>query len=309
MASRLSPLVVIILDGWGISFVEEGNAIRAAKTPYMNGYARYFPSAALKAASIEVGLPWGEVGNSETGHRNIGAGQVQYQALPMIDKAITDGSFFTNPAFLQAIEHAKKNNSRLHIMGLASSGGVHSHVNHILALIELCRRQNFSQVYIHIFTDGRDTAPQVAQSAINSIQDTIDGLQVGAIATVTGRFYAMDRNNNWERTQAAYNVLTNGPRMAGAPSAKKAIEVAYASGLDDENILPTAITRGGEPVGGIQDNDAVIFTNFRPDRARQITRAFIKPETAGFPIQPLKNLFFCFNDRIRQRPTDSCSIS
>ncbi len=292
MASRLRPLVVIILDGWGISFVKEGNAIMAAQTPYMNGYARYFPSAALKAASIEVGLPWGEVGNSETGHRNIGAGQVQYQALPMIDKAIGDGSFYTNPAFLQAIEHANKNNSNLHIMGMASAGGVHAHVGHIQALIELCRRQNFSRVFIHVFTDGRDTAPKVAESSINLIQQSIDGLGVGAIATVTGRFYAMDRNNNWDRTQATYNVLTNGPRASGAPSAKKAIDVAYASGLDDEHILPTAITRGGEPIGFIQSNDAIIFTNFRPDRARQITRVFIKPETAGFPIQPLTNLFF-----------------
>lgn len=287
------PLIVVILDGWGISFIREGNAIMAADTPHMDSYAYYYPSAAVHAGGIEVGLPWGEVGNSETGHRNIGAGQVQYQSLSLIDQMITTKEFFRSPVLLKAIAHARENNSKLHLMGLLSPGGVHSHMNHLFALLELCAKENFKDnVYIHIFTDGRDTPPQSSLAYINTLEEAIGKHGVGKIASVIGRFYAMDRNRNWDRTQAAYDLLTGGPRPAGAASARSALEQAYTQGVFDEMIAPTAITRGGAPIASVNDNDAAIFFNFRPDRARQITQAFVAPQTVDFPTKPLSNVYF-----------------
>jgi len=288
------PLVVIILDGWGISFVKEGNAIATAPTPNMDSFAQYFPCAAIAAAGIEVGLPWGEVGNSETGHRNIGAGQVQYQTLPQVDNAIANKSFFNNTVLLEAIDHANRNNSNLHLMGLVSPGGVHSHMNHLFALLELCAKKNRrDRVYIHMFTDGRDTQKQSALPYLKQTEDAIGRAGVGTIASVTGRFYSMDRNKNWERTQATYDMLTGGPRPAGAPSARQAIEQSYNQNIFDEMIAPSAVTRGGEPIGTIRDNDAVIFFNFRPDRARQLTQAFVQPDQVGFKVNNrLQNLYF-----------------
>lgn len=287
------PLVVIILDGWGISFVEEGNAIMAAATPTMDLFARHFPSAALTAASIEVGLPWGEVGNSETGHSNIGAGQVQYQALPRIDRAIADRSFFSNPVFLQAIAHVKQNQSNLHLMGLTSTGGVHAHLNHLYALLELAAREKiYDHVYLHLFTDGRDTPQQQALTDLKDLEATLGRLGIGKIASVTGRLYAMDRNENWERTQATYHMLTGGPREAGATSAAQAIKQSYDKGVFDEMIPPTSLTYGGGPLASIREGDAVIFFNYRPDRARQLTRAFVDENFSGFERTRLPNLFF-----------------
>lgn len=291
--ARPRPLVVIIIDGWGISFVQEGNAIAAAPTPRMDSYARYYPAAAIQASSIEVGLPWGEVGNSETGHRNIGAGQIQYQSLPQIDNEITKGTFFKNEVFLQAIGHAKKNNSNFHLMGLVSPGGVHAHMNHLFALLNMCVKEGMRErVYIHMFTDGRDTQPQSALSYLKQLEDAIGKYGVGRVASITGRFYAMDRNKNWDRTEACYSMLTGGLRMAGAPSPRQAIEQSYAQGIFDEMIPPTAITRGGGPLAPVSDNDAVIFFNFRPDRARQLTQAFVDPANVGFTAKPLTNLYF-----------------
>lgn len=291
--TRPRPLVILILDGWGVSFVEEGNAIMAAATPTMDMFARHFPSAALSAASIEVGLPWGEVGNSETGHSNIGAGQVQYQALPRIDKAIADRSFFSNPVFTQALAHVKKNQSNLHLMGLASTGGVHAHINHLYALLELAAQERlYDHVFVHLFTDGRDTPKQQASNDVAALEAVIGRFGIGKIASVTGRFYAMDRNENWERTQATYQMLTGGPRPTGATTAKQAIEQAYQQKTFDETIPPTVLTYGGSPLAPIRDNDAVIFFNYRPDRARQLTRAFVDPAFTGFSRQPLNNLFF-----------------
>ncbi|MEX1112408.1 MAG: 2,3-bisphosphoglycerate-independent phosphoglycerate mutase [Candidatus Andersenbacteria bacterium] len=291
--SRPRPLVVIILDGWGVSFVHDGNAIAAAHTPYMDSYMRLYPSAAVQAASVEVGLPWGEVGNSETGHRNIGAGQVQYQSLPLIDRNIETGDFFKNEVLLGAVEHAKANNSSLHLMGLVSPGGVHSHMNHLFSLLELCAKENLKErVYIHMFTDGRDTLPQSALPYLDTLEQHIGATGVGTIGSVTGRFYAMDRNKNWERTEALYATLTGGKRKVGAPSAKEAINQAYHQNIFDEMIPPTAITRGGEPIATVKDNDACIFFNFRPDRARQLTAAFVTPEKVGFPTKPLQNIYF-----------------
>ena len=292
-SSAPKPLVVIILDGWGISLTQEGNAIAQAHTPTLDDYIKNYPSAAISASGVEVGLPWGEVGNSETGHRNIGAGRVMYQVLPKIDKAIQDKTFYTNPVFLNAIEHVQKNHSNLHIMGMISDGGVHSHIRHLIALLETCAQQGMHErVYIHMFTDGRDTGKQRSPIFINRLEDAIGKFAVGKIASVTGRFYAMDRNNNWDRTESTYNMLTGKTRGEGAASASSAIARSYKNGIFDEKIIPTTLTRGGEPVAHIKDNDAVIFFNFRPDRARQLTQAFIEPSKAGFPITPLQNLYF-----------------
>ncbi len=293
LSIRPQPLVIIILDGWGISFEQSGNAMFTAATPNMDEYAAYYPVASIDAAGAEVGLPWGEMGNSETGHRNIGAGQVQYQALPAIDAKIADGTFFQNPALLGAFEHAKKYDSQLHLMGLMSPGGVHGHMNHLFALLDMCAKQNFKErVYIHMFTDGRDTRPQAVLAYLQALEEMIGKYGVGQIASVTGRFYAMDRNKNWERTEAIYNLLTGGKRESGSPSARQAIDQAYAQGVFDEHIPPTAITRGGGPIAEIRDNDAAIFFNFRPDRARQLTQAFVQPDQVGFTVKPIDNLYF-----------------
>ncbi|MDP3997563.1 MAG: 2,3-bisphosphoglycerate-independent phosphoglycerate mutase [bacterium] len=287
------PVVVAILDGWGISFMEKGNAIMAADTPNMDMFYNQYPVSSLLAAGIEVGLPWGEKGNSETGHRNIGAGQVQYQVLPKVNKAISDESFYKNETFLMAIEHAKKNKSDLHLMGLVSPGGIHSHINHLYALLDLAKRSGLDQnVYLHLFTDGRDTPPQSALTYLLELEKKIGQYGVGRVASVTGRFYAMDRNQNWERTKQTYDMLTGGPRGAGAATARQAVEQAYRQNLYDEMITPMAITRGGGPIATIKDNDAVIFFNFRPDRARQLTRAFAQSDFQGFERRLLKNLMF-----------------
>ena len=270
-------LAVVILDGWGISFVEAGNAVAAAETPNMDNFAAHYPAAVIAAAGQEVGLPWGEVGNSETGHKNIGAGNVQYQVLEAINRAIDSKSFFKNEVLLATFDHAKKHSSSLHLMGLVSPGGVHSHMRHLYALLRLAaKREMRERVYIHMFTDGRDTPPRAALSYLKQLEDKIGETGVGTIASVTGRFYAMDRNENWERTQAAFDMLTGKARAAGAPNARKAIENAYAENISDEVIPPTAITRGGDAMTYIRDNDAVIFFNFRPDRARQLTRIFLE---------------------------------
>lgn len=292
MPERPKPFVTIILDGWGVSLNREGNAIFAAETPTMDTYARTYPTAVISAAGIEVGLPPGEVGNSETGHRNMGAGQVQYQVLPKIDKAIADQTFFKNRAFLDAIAHVKKHQSRIYIIGLASPAGVHAHINHLVALLRLVAEQGIHEsVYIHMITDGRDSAPQSALTHLAVLEDAMKKFGVGHIASVSGRFYAMDRNKNWDRTEQMYNMLTGGSRNAGAPNATRAIEQSYTQGIFDERIVPTAITSGGKPIGIIQDNDAIIFFNYRPDRMRQLTAAFSQPETVGFPAKKISNLY------------------
>ncbi len=293
-STRVRPLVVVILDGWGISFMKEGNAIAAATTPTMQMFARHFPTASLAAASIEVGLPWGEVGNSETGHRNIGAGRVQYQSLPQIDNAISGGDFYTNATLLGAIAHARAYKSQIHLMGLLGTGGVHAHSNHLFALLHFLERQKFKEpVYIHLFTDGRDAPPRSALIYLEQLEAIMAKSGVGKIASVTGRLYAMDRNQNWERTQATYDLLVGGPRLAGASTAKGALEQAYAGGNNDETVPPTPITHGGGPLAPIRDNDVVMFFNFRPDRARQLTGAFVDPAFSGFTrSQEPKNLYF-----------------
>ena len=276
------PLVVVILDGWGVSFLQDGNAIAAAQTPVMDDFARFYPSASVLASGIEVGLPWGEVGNSETGHRNIGAGSIQYQTLPMIDQAVESGAFFEDKTLLGALAYASEAEKSLHLVGLVSPGGIHSHMNHLWALLKLCKERYFKRpVYIHMITDGRDTMPTSALTYLQRLEEEIKATGIGVVASVTGRLYAMDRNNNWERTEATYQMLIGGRRESGAPSARAAIEQAYAAGLTDETILPTAMTRGGGPIGAISPGDAVIFFNFRPDRARQLAAALTASEAAA----------------------------
>jgi 2,3-bisphosphoglycerate-independent phosphoglycerate mutase len=289
--ARPRPLVVIILDGWGLRVAKDGNAIQAAETPSMDLFVRSFPAAGIVAAGLEVGLPAGQAGNSETGHRNIGAGRVEYQILASIDRAIGDKSFFSNKVLLSAVEHAKKNRSNLHLAGLISRGGVHSHMNHLFALLKILKQTGFTErVYIHMFADGRDAPPQSALTYISKVEEEISKIGVGQIASITGRFYAMDRNRNWERTEAAYNMLIGGERPAGAPSIKQAVEDSYAKKVFDEMILPTAVTYGGSPIAPINDNDAVLFFNFRPDRSRQLVSAFVEPSRVSFKARKLKNI-------------------
>lgn len=276
--------MVAILDGWGVSTQKEGNAILAATTPTLDMLAQYYPLATITAAGVEVGLPWGEVGNSETGHRNIGAGRVAYQIRQAIDREIASGSFFKNEVLLSALRYVEQNKSRLHLMGLIGPGGVHAHSSHLFALLQLLQQQHFSQpVFLHLFTDGRDTDPKMALGHVEEIEEKLREIGFGHVASVTGRLYAMDRNENWERTKATYALLRGTYAMTTAPSAWEAVRQAYVQEVLDEKIAPTAITRGGAPLGPMQDGDAVIFFNFRPDRARQLTKMF--KEQAGEKIK------------------------
>ncbi|PIT97734.1 MAG: 2,3-bisphosphoglycerate-independent phosphoglycerate mutase [Candidatus Andersenbacteria bacterium CG10_big_fil_rev_8_21_14_0_10_54_11] len=291
---RPHPLVVVILDGWGVRLDPDGNAIAAAQTPTMDRLLRHFPAAVLGAAGLDVGLPAGVAGNSEVGHRNIGAGRVEYQLMTAITQAITDGSFFHNHVLTRAITSAQAYRGAIHLMGLISHGNVHSSLQHLFALLQLLAQYPpvRDRIYIHLFTDGRDSPPRSALQYVDEVQDAIGRYGAGTIASVCGRAYAMDRNENWDRTAAAYAVLTGGERGPGAPSAQHAIERAYAAGLTDEMIPPTVITRGGAPVAIIGEGDAVIFFNFRADRARQLTAAFTNPESVPFTAAALPRLYF-----------------
>lgn len=270
----MKPVVLIILDGWGMAPPGPGNAISQAKLPNFNRFWYSFPHTTLAASGEAVGLPRGEDGNSETGHLNLGAGRIVYQDLPRINMSIADGSFFKNPAFLKAINYARKNNSNLHFLGLIGAGGVHSNIEHLLALLHLCDEQNFKRVFLHLFTDGRDSPPTSALSYILKIETELKSLAFGKIATISGRYYAMDRDHRWERTEKAYWVLTKGIGEK-AESAEKAIRNSYQNNLTDEFILPTVIVQGNESLTTIKSKDAVIFFNFRVDRPRQLSRAFV----------------------------------
>lgn len=270
-----NPVVLVVLDGWGIAPKGPGNAISQANTPNFDKLCQTYPYSQLGAAGESVGLPRGEDGNSETGHLNLGAGHIVYQYLVRINMSIADGSFYENPAFLGAINHARKNNSNLHLMGLVGSGGVHSNLEHLFALLHLCAQQDFKRVFVHAFTDGRDSPPNQAKAYLSEIKQVMDNEGVGQIATVMGRYYSMDRDLRWERTQKAYLALTQGKGFR-AQSAVEAVEMAYKRGETDEFISPTIIlTSNGKPVSLIGDNDATVFYNYRIDRPRQLTRAFL----------------------------------
>ena len=271
-------LCLVVLDGWGIAPPGPGNAIELANTPNMDRLWASFPHTQLKASGEGVGLPKGEAGNTETGHLNLGAGRIVYQDLPRINMSIADQSFFENPAFLGAIDHVNKFNSKLHIMGLIGFGGVHSNIEHLYAIIHLAAKNNVRNFFLHLFTDGRDSSPTAARTILANINDDLKKEKVGQIASIMGRFWAMDRDLRWERTAKAYFALTRGQANL-VKNAEEAIEISYTQGVTDEFIQPSIITdREGKPLALIQDNDAAIFFNFRVDRPRQLARSFVLPD-------------------------------
>lgn len=282
MERSLKPIILIILDGWGINPRTEGNAIALARTPVYDSILNEYPHTTLDASGESVGLPEGQMGNSEVGHLNIGAGRVVYQDLTRIDKAIRDGDFFKNPALRECMERTKAATGRLHMMGLLSDGGVHSHINHLFALLDMTKQEGVKEVYIHAFLDGRDTPPTRGMEYLRALQDYLNDKGNGTIATISGRYYAMDRDNRWERIEKAYNAIVAGEGMT-ATDPVGAIEKNYKEGITDEFVLPTVITdKGGKPVATIRDGDGVLFFNFRADRARELTRALTHVEFDGF---------------------------
>lgn len=290
------PTVLMILDGYGLNDRTEGNAVAEAKTPVMDLLYQRYPHAKGFASGLDVGLPKGQMGNSEVGHLNIGAGRIVYQELTRISKAIEDGDFFSNPDFVAAIDNCKKNNTALHIMGLLSDGGVHSHNTHLYALLKMAKRQGMDSVYVHAFLDGRDTPPSSGKEYLIQLEEEMRDIGVGKLATVSGRYYAMDRDKRWDRIEKAYNALLLGWGNKAASSGE-CIDNSYSAGVTDEFVIPTVLTdENGLPIGKIEENDSVIFFNFRPDRAREITRAIVDPKFDGFDRDKiLNNVFYvCF---------------
>ncbi len=288
-----TPVVLVVLDGWGLSR-STTNILRSTPLPTMEKLRRYYPFTALQASGISVGIPWGDAGNSEVGHMALGSGRIIYQNLPRITLAIRNGTFFTNDALIGAVRHVRDSEGTLHVMGLLSTGAVHSHYEHIVAMIELARREHLSRIVIHPFLDGRDSSPTDGIRMLDRLRT--DCADIGVIGTVSGRHYAMDRNNNWDRTARAYAALTgdsSAPRIS-VDTLNDYIRTSYNDGATDEFIVPTVVTtESGEPQGVIRDGDAVVFINFREDRARQLTRAFTENGTDNtFVHTPPNNLFF-----------------
>ena len=295
-ADSKRPTVLLILDGYGLTERRDHNAISMADTPVMDRLMKECPFVEGNASGLAVGLPEGQMGSSEVGHLNIGAGRIVYQDLVRITKKIEDGDFFENEALLKAVNNAKEKGTGLHLYGLLSDGGVHSHITHLYALLELAKRHGLDKVYVHCFMDGRDTPPESGKDYIQALQDEMDRIGCGRIATVAGRYYAMDRDNNWERIEKAYRALTLGEGET-ASSAVEAVTQSYRKGETDEFILPTVVMEEGAPVATIGDGDSVIFFNFRPDRARELTRAFCMEEFDGFDRGPRKKVtYVCFTD-------------
>lgn len=285
-------VVLIILDGLGIGPSHQGNAVIRARMQNFEEIKNHYPGCALQASGISVGLTWGEPGNSESGHLTMGAGKIVYQYLPKIIFAIRDETFFKNPALLGAIEHAKKNNSTLHLMGLLSSGGVHAYVDHFYALLELCKREGI-RAKIHVFTDGRDAPPNESAKFLKSIIERLEKTGAGEISTIVGRAFSMDRDNHWDKTEKTYKLLTEGAgEIIDNPIPY--IENSYQKRIFDETIEPAVIRTKNNPKSNrIKDNDAVIFFNYREDSARQLSQAFIDPSFNKFERKPLANLYFC----------------
>ena len=284
-------MMLMILDGFGINENEQGNAVKLAKKPNLDKLMKICPTTIIHTSGIDVGLPDGQMGNSEVGHTNIGAGRIVYQELTKITKSIEDGDFFSNPVLNGAIENCRKYNSKLHVMGLVSDGGVHSHQRHLYALLELAKRKDFENVYVHCFMDGRDTPPTSGEGYIAKLEEKIKEKGVGKIASVSGRFYAMDRDKRWARVQKAYDALVNGKGIK-ASSAVQAVESSYQKEVFDEFIEPTVICNNDEPVATIGEHDSVIFFNFRPDRAREITRTLVDKEFNEFETNKNLNLYY-----------------
>ena len=285
-------VMLMILDGFGKNTNPNGNAVEIANTPNIDKLKATSPTTEIFTSGLSVGLPEGQMGNSEVGHTNIGAGRVVYQELTRITKSIEESDFFSIPEFNKAIENCKKHNSKLHIMGLVSDGGVHSHNRHLYGLLEFAKRKDFEDVYVHCFLDGRDTPPASAETYIMQLEEKMKEKSIGKIATISGRFYAMDRDNRWERIEKTYNAMVKAEGQK-ATSAISAIESSYQQEIFDEFVEPTVICNGEKPVAKIEKNDSVIFFNFRPDRAREITRTLVDEEFNKFETSKLDLYFVC----------------
>jgi len=292
---KVKPVLLVVLDGWGIRVERENNAIAIAGTPNMDALVKEYPSTALRTSGLAVGLPEGQMGNSEVGHTNLGAGRIVYQDLVRINRSIEDGSFFQIPALLETVRKAKAAGGAVHFMGLCSDGGVHSQEEHLHALLELARREGVAKAYVHAFLDGRDTPPKSGLGYVQSLENRMKEKGYGKVATVMGRFWAMDRDKRWDRVQAAFDAMVSSLGVK-ATSGVNAVEQAYARGETDEFVMPTVVVNGGgEPVARIRDGDALVFFNFRADRAREITRAFTQPDFKDFDAsaRPRLSAFAC----------------
>ena len=291
------PTVLMILDGFGLNERHDANSVYLADTPNIDKLMKEYPFVKGYASGMAVGLPDGQMGNSEVGHLNMGAGRIVYQELTRITKSIQDGDFFENPAMLEAMENCKKHNATLHLYGLLSDGGVHSHNTHLYALLEMAKRNGLTDVCVHCFLDGRDTPPSSGKEFVAELEKKMEEIGVGKVASIEGRYYAMDRDTNWDRVEKAYAALVYGEGNT-ADSAEEAMEASYAAGVTDEFVIPVVIMEDGKPVGTIKENDSVIFFNFRPDRAREITRSLCDPDFTGFDRRdgyfPLT--YVCFSD-------------
>ena len=291
------PVVLIIMDGFGINKREDYNAVAQAKKPNLDMLMKTYPWKQGYASGMAVGLPDGQMGNSEVGHMNMGAGRIIYQELTRITKEIEDGDFFKNEALLSAIENCKAKNSALHMFGLLSDGGVHSHNTHIYGLLELAKREGLEKVYLHCFLDGRDTPPKSGRDFVAAAVDKMKEIGVGKVATVMGRYYAMDRDNRWDRVELAYKAMVYGEGKTGTDPVL-AVENSYGADVTDEFVVPTVIERDGKPIATVKNDDSVIFYNFRPDRAREIARAFCNDDFDGFERRDgrIDTKFVCFTD-------------
>ena len=283
------------MDGYGINCQNKGNAIDCAGSEIVNGLMKKYPSTLIGASGMDVGLPDGQMGNSEVGHLNMGAGRIVYQELTRITKSIKDGDFYQNEDFLYAIENAKANGKKLHLYGLLSDGGVHSHITHLYALIELAKKQGLEDVYVHCFLDGRDVSPTSGADFIKALKEKMQELSFGSIASVGGRYYVMDRDNRWERVEKAYDMMTAAIGEL-TEDAEQYVRDSYENGVTDEFVIPAHIVKDGKPVGLIEEGDSIIFFNFRPDRARQITRAMSEKEFNGFERKTgfINPVYVCF---------------
>lgn len=297
------PVVLAVLDGWGIAPDGPGNAITKSKTPNLDRFIKTYPAMALIASGEAVGLRFGEQGNSEVGHLNIGAGRVYYQSLTRIDKTISDGTFGSVEAFKKAFEHIKKNGSALHLVGLLSKGNVHASIDQLNALLEAAKKQKLTRLFVHAILDGRDAPFDAGQKHVGDLQKYLSKLKLGEIASLSGRMFAMDRNNRWDRTEPAYRAMAVGKAAQTADDALAAVKASYHRKVYDEEFAPTVITKKGAPVGILQKGDAVIFWNFRPDRMRQLVAAFALPSFAKFDRpSPADNLFVTMTEYAKDLP-------
>ncbi len=282
MSVSKKPMVLVILDGYGYREDQQDNAISSARTPVMDALWSKRPHTLVDASGLEVGLPDRQMGNSEVGHVNLGAGRIVYQDLTRLDVEIKEGTFFENTALTAAVDHATAAGKAVHIMGLMSPGGVHSHEDHILAMVDMAAKRGAEKIYLHAFLDGRDTPPRSAETTLKRFEDKFASLGKGRIASIIGRYYAMDRDNRWDRVELAYDLMTQAAGEFQADSAVAGLQAAYARDENDEFVKPTVIRAAGDDSAAMEDGDALIFMNFRADRARQITRAFVNTDFDGF---------------------------